>query len=1083
MRALTALLALGTAEATPDCPRGPTHPCREPAAPVLASGFAASNLFWPGETDARNVTYACTYRPMVTLVNATRLLAIGACVPAECEERTGFCNGLHLLGASAKGDCWAGCMKHSDDGGRSWSRIERVMPSDDDFWVGMLLRERRSGDILLQRVMPTFKKNPGAVVQVRSTSGGATWSAPTDISAMLGPLFSPGRGKGLIDDQMLNVGPSTQALQLSATNPHHPHRILFAGHHGAYEYDVIWFSDDFGASYTLAKNASDPSKPAQLWGQDEIALAETPDGGVIASTRNELFHAGYAGHESTCNCRGLARSDDGGSTIGGSAPDPVLVGPVCQATMLTVPSRGPGGGLTIFHANPSHGTPKETKSPPDGRASGIIRRSENGGRTWEASVVLNGHEAYAYSCLTEVPQPGFIGLAFETVLPGSDIRKTASANNVVFVVIPQNFSDDQSTLKTDDTAGEIDLDGSWHFATADGAFVGNVTTPGVWQSQGIGAETALLRHQYVGVASYSKAVDLSQRPANSTCWLWIGGAPGGVVRSAIVSANGLRVGRHVGYLSPVEMRLPCADNLELTVAVDSRWKMAEDPLYGSGSWDMSFGGFGGIVGHAKILFRRPAWIEDSLRVRSEPVAGSADGSWRSAFRASVLGSVDAGTVLSVLVCEDVPGTACAGGGTASTPVPRARGSVSLAVTIPQAKLWIPGTRAARANLYWAHCTLASADGSTLSTRSIRFGVKKIELVGSRIMFNGERLYLRGYGDDAAFATTAAPPTNKAFYYRQLSDMRSLGYNFIRLHTHSMPSEFFDAADELGFLCDPEFAITHESPSLKLGWLGNSAVREVFNASFTSVVQRHAHRPSIFAWVLSNEMYFSNETAKCKMVTLFSICLLPVSLTPNASLSQTGTTVETIASSSCSCTAGPSRSIRSAPATTPTESQRLGSAPRCRRFSGRSSLWKRLRAGTARTRAPPAASPTCSLRRRVGVTPSTPHPGSTRSGNRRDLPAAADRRSFGTALTMGRICLQTCQCLRLCTKPTTAELSPGWRRTVIRSQAPSSRAASCTATRASDASTSSTCCTRTTCGRRPRRNFTRSGPRSTLRVIT
>lgn len=165
---LTALLALKVAagagsqhEATPDCPRGPTRPCREPAAPVLASGFAASNLFSPGETDARNVTYACTYRPMVTLVNATRLLAIGACVPAACEERKGFCNGLHLLGASTKGDCWAGCMKHSDNGGRSWSRIERVMPSDTDFWVGMLLRERRTGDILLQRVMPSFKPNPG----------------------------------------------------------------------------------------------------------------------------------------------------------------------------------------------------------------------------------------------------------------------------------------------------------------------------------------------------------------------------------------------------------------------------------------------------------------------------------------------------------------------------------------------------------------------------------------------------------------------------------------------------------------------------------------------------------------------------------------------------------------------------------------------------------------------------------------------------------------------------------------------------------------------------------------------------------
>jgi hypothetical protein len=151
-------------------------------------------------------------------------------------------------------------------------------------------------------------------------------------------------------------------------------------------------------------------------------------------------------------------------------PDPVLVGPVCQqATMLSVPSRvGPAGHtrLAIFHANPGHGTPKESKSPPGGRASGVVRRSVNGGRSWEASVILNGRDAYAYSCLTEVPQPGLIGLAFETVLPGSDIRPKASANNVVFVLIPQNFTSQQPLMKTDDTAGEIDLDGSWRFAIA-----------------------------------------------------------------------------------------------------------------------------------------------------------------------------------------------------------------------------------------------------------------------------------------------------------------------------------------------------------------------------------------------------------------------------------------------------------------------------------------------------------------------------------------------------------------------------------------------------------------------------------------
>ena len=136
----------------------------------------------------------------------------------------------------------------------------------------------------------------------------------------------------------------------------------------------------------------------------------------------------------------------------------------------------------------------------------------------------------------------------------------------------------------------------------------------------------------------------------------------------------------------------------------------------------------------------------------------------------------------------------------------------------------------------------------------------MKLVGNKIVWNGERLFLRGYGDDGAYATTAAPPTDRDFYTRQLRYMKDLGFNFIRFHTHSMPAEFFDVADELGFLCNPEFALTHEATPTRLpGWLNNSLVRRVYNTSFTSLVQRHAYRPSIFSWVLSNEMYFKNTT--------------------------------------------------------------------------------------------------------------------------------------------------------------------------------------------------------------------------------
>ena len=52
-----------------------------------------------------------------------------------------------------------------------------------------------------------------------------------------------------------------------------------------------------------------------------------------------------------------------------------------------------------------------------------MRRSVDGGQTWEASVVLNGHNAYSYSCLTKM-DGGLVGLAWETVLPGSGVPKS-----------------------------------------------------------------------------------------------------------------------------------------------------------------------------------------------------------------------------------------------------------------------------------------------------------------------------------------------------------------------------------------------------------------------------------------------------------------------------------------------------------------------------------------------------------------------------------------------------------------------------------------------------------------------------------
>ena len=48
-----------------------------------------------------------------------------------------------------------------------------------------------------------------------------------------------------------------------------------------------------------------------------------------------------------------------------------------------------------------------------------------------AAIVHAGHEGYSYSCLTEVPEPGFVGVAYETVLPGSSIVHGVSCHRLI----------------------------------------------------------------------------------------------------------------------------------------------------------------------------------------------------------------------------------------------------------------------------------------------------------------------------------------------------------------------------------------------------------------------------------------------------------------------------------------------------------------------------------------------------------------------------------------------------------------------------------------------------------------------------
>ena len=185
---------------TADCPRGPAEPCKEPAQPRIESGYESYNLFWPGEQDAEGRVYTCTYCPMITLFNNSRLVALGGCTPSGCPG----CNGIHVSDDALRAPavprdhmgaaCGAACIKTSDNGGRTWTKIRRFA---DHSVGGMINYDRSTHTILVQHTSRLNTSTAsgvipaGSVVQITSPDGGETWTEPVDISRMLGPLFSP----------------------------------------------------------------------------------------------------------------------------------------------------------------------------------------------------------------------------------------------------------------------------------------------------------------------------------------------------------------------------------------------------------------------------------------------------------------------------------------------------------------------------------------------------------------------------------------------------------------------------------------------------------------------------------------------------------------------------------------------------------------------------------------------------------------------------------------------------------------------------------------------------------------------------
>ncbi len=271
-------------------------------------------------------------------------------------------------------------MRRSIDRGATWNSLQ-VIDDDGGNTTGnpTLVVERESGTILL-----LLTRNPGGVTEadvvdgvaatgrtiwlMKSVDDGVTWSKPIEITSSVKKpdwrWYATGPGVGIQLKNGRLVVPSNHSESGTRISRSH-----------------IIYSDDRGGTWKLGGAAGDHTNESQV--------IERADGTLLWNMRNARVDPQYF-------TRAIAESRDGGLSWSATAHDPMLIEPICQASIV----RYPQDDIVLFS------NPASLK-----RENLTVRLSRDGGRTWPVAKVVHA-KAAAYSSLGLLTD-GSIGLLYE----------------------------------------------------------------------------------------------------------------------------------------------------------------------------------------------------------------------------------------------------------------------------------------------------------------------------------------------------------------------------------------------------------------------------------------------------------------------------------------------------------------------------------------------------------------------------------------------------------------------------------------------------------------------------------------------
>ena len=384
-------------------------------------------------------------------------------------------------------------------------------------------------------------------------------------------------------------------------------------------------------------------------------------------------------------------------------------------------------------------------------------------------------------------------------------------------------------------AGDLGRNGIWKPFYKEKSWPGArpIQVPACWEAQGVGEpgmgeswdqkgdhNAKPIRHKHMGNGWYRKTVAIPAAWRGKRVWLKVGG-----VKSMgwfwVNDRQVALVDSYCGtYKYDVTDLVTPGSNATIVVQASNKVPSRKGLFSAMHKW-------GGIYRDVELEATPQTFIDDAW------VRGLFDGR-KAEVKVKVEGEGRRGNVVLRATIEGVKTEI-----EISSPSPS---YFTLEVPLADFRPWSPE----HPNLYTARVDLVE-NGQVVHTRRERFGVRKFEVRGKEFYLNGKPFYVRGFGDDHVYPITGITPPDRDLHRAHLAKARAAGFNYVRLHTHTELPEYYEAADELGIMIQPELPYYSDMPTEGFAFDPKRDVTELY---------RHFRRyPSFAVYSMGNEGSF------------------------------------------------------------------------------------------------------------------------------------------------------------------------------------------------------------------------------------